>query len=88
MPTEEMFVWFEGLCKELEKLGISFYDCNSGNVMKRGGEHVIIDLGTSTVKSAPKVPDDLLIKYADELDETAAAIEAMLAPQLERLEDR
>lgn len=55
MPTEEMFEWFRGLCKELSEFGISFYDLNAGNMMKRGGVHVVIDLGFSTAKNTPQV---------------------------------
>jgi len=55
MPTEEMFEWFRGLCEELEHFGIAFYDLNGGNMMKRGGVHVVIDLGLSIAEKPKEV---------------------------------
>lgn len=55
MPTEEMFEWFDVFCQELAKFGISFWDLNGGNMCRRGTDHVVIDLGFSTVKSPPDI---------------------------------
>lgn len=73
MPTEEMFEWFRGLCKELSDYGISFYDLNAGNMMKRGGVHVVIDLGFSTAKSTPQVRT---LQVAAMLERMARLLEA------------
>lgn len=73
MPTEEMFEWFRGLCKELAEFGISFYDLNAGNMMKRGGVHVVIDLGFSTAKNTPQVRT---LNVAAMLERIARIIEA------------
>jgi hypothetical protein len=72
MPTEEMFEWFRGLCKELESKGIYFHDLNGGNIMKRGGVHVALDLGHSRVDNPPAINDDLIRQF----EQVASAIEA------------
>jgi hypothetical protein len=57
MPSKDFFLWFHGLCDELTKNGIEFYDLNAGNMMKRGKEHVVIDLGYSTTYNAPRIEE-------------------------------
>jgi hypothetical protein len=73
MPTDAMFTWFDGLCQELKKFKISFYDLNAGNMMRRGSTPVVVDLGLSQVEDPPDIDDELVRM----LEHTAAMIEAM-----------
>ncbi len=76
MPTDDKFEWFRGLCEELISLGISFYDLNAGNIMKRGNVHVVIDLGESDrMQNKP-------IKVLD-INNTAASVLRVLATRVE-----
>lgn len=56
-PTEEFYGWFTQLCLELEQNQIEFYDLNAGNMMKRGNEHVVTDLGVSITKNPGQIRD-------------------------------
>ncbi len=56
-PTEEFFSWFAQLCLDLEANQIEFYDLNAGNMMKRGNEHVVTDLGVSITRNPGQIRD-------------------------------
>lgn len=47
---------FPGIVDDLHAMGIRFHDFHAGNIMKRGGDFVMIDLGYSDVQGAKEPP--------------------------------
>lgn len=44
--------WLVGVGQELDRMDIRFWDIHAGNVMRRGAQHVMIDLGRSLSDAA------------------------------------
>jgi hypothetical protein len=65
--------WMMGIAQYLQRLGIRYHDLHEGNVMMRGDQHVMIDLGYS---KAPKQEIDTIAR----LIEAARMIEGLSYP--------
>lgn len=50
--TDQRVQWLAGLAKFFDDTGIKFQDFHSGNLMKKGSKHVMIDLGLSKSPAA------------------------------------
>lgn len=55
-PTTEQMEWLREAIKDLEAHKVVYWDLHGDNIMRRGGDHVIIDLGESDVSGATSIP--------------------------------
>lgn len=68
--------WLYGLANELIGFGITFHDMNDGNIMRRGTEHVLIDLGMSEVTGGRDLETLASVAMAALLERAAVLVEA------------
>jgi len=73
----EMWQWFETLCGELVSNGIEFHDLNGGNIMLRGSDHVVIDLGYSRTEGAGPIRQIQQAGFIRQLCMAAVPMQAM-----------
>lgn len=75
LPVMQKFKMAD-MMSELKGLGIKFADYHGGNLMKRGGDYVINDLGRSesTSKKVPPMMEDIVSKIIEDFGFGSSAV--------------
>lgn len=62
------------MLKELKTAGVKFYDFHSGNIMKRGNDYVVLDLGRSDARNNVAIPklESIIEMIVSEISTTLA----------------